>query len=167
LLYDCAAMFCFECGQQLPDAARFCLKCGSSVSTAVFPPAVAPATEASQVDAVTKRPYRWGKFHGWCLVTIIPIWALASLFTADTPEEHDRAIWLVIACAVVVPMGIGIIRKRRYGLILVYLTLALSCILILVGFANDGLIGARDAAAGAPLWLIFTIYYHKRRAEFS
>lgn len=160
-------MFCFQCGQELLDAARFCAGCGSPASTAALPPTASRATVPSRDDSITKQPYRWGKFQGWCLTIATPIWAVGSLIAADTPEEHDSAILLAIACALVVPMGIGIIRRRRFGLILVYVTLALTCIFIVIAFARGGLDAARDAAIGGPFWVACTIYYHKRREEFT
>lgn len=113
------------------------------------------------------QPYRWGKFQGWFFALGMPFLTTLSFVTAVTPEEYDRAIGFAIVCAPAIPMGIGILKKRRYGLILVYAILGLICVLIIIGFATGGANAARYAASGGPFWVACTLYYHKRRAEFT
>jgi hypothetical protein len=154
-------MSCARCGQELPEVAQFCLKCGA----AAVPPAVPIAEAASQITLPVK-PYRWGKFQGWALVTLNPAAALITLASAQTEDERQVGIGLAVMCALSVPMGVGILKKKRFGLILVYVTLALICFSIVMSFATHGLEGAHGAAVGAGGWVLSTIYYHNRRNEF-
>jgi zinc-ribbon domain len=159
-------MVCVRCGQELPDTAQFCLKCGSGVSV------VAPIPASG---AVTIRPYNWGIIQGWLLVIGSPLLALGRLsdLARDSGTEEDpgralgRTAGMLIVCALFFVMGIGILKKKRYGLILVYVTLGLICLSIVVGFAESGAAGALSAATGAGIWVASTIYYHKRRDEFA
>jgi hypothetical protein len=84
-----------------------------------LPVVVDVTTNKGKVERVD-RPYRWGKFQGGALVFGAPFFTLVFFMTAETPEEHARAIGSLILCALTIPMGLGILRKRRYGLILVY-----------------------------------------------
>jgi hypothetical protein len=162
-------MLCFQCGQELLNAARFCAKCGSPASTAAFPSTASDAAVPSQDDAVNKKPYRWGRFQGWFLIFVPPLIALWCFVVtlAGTEDDYGYALVAALTSVLTVPTGIGILKKRRYGLILVYVTLGLTCALILIGFAMGGVDAARDAAVGGPFWIACTIYYHKRKAEFT
>ncbi len=163
-------MFCVQCGQGLPEIARFCLRCGSPVSILSPTDAAAAVQEQVPLQQTTKpatRPYRWGMFQGWCLILLPPIAALTALATSTTDNEYavavDWGLWSVIS----VPMGIGIIKKRRYGLILVYVSLALLCLSIVIALLTGSPDAAIEAASGAFVWVWCTIYYHKRRDEFG
>ena len=112
-------------------------------------------------------PYRWGKFQGWSLVLGTPLLAVISIAQASTQEQYDAGIGAALACLLSIPMGIGIIKKKRYGLILVYVTLGLICLGIIVGFVRSGPAGALAGASGSGVWIASTIYYHKRRDEFT
>jgi hypothetical protein len=157
-------MLCGRCGQELPESAQFCLKCGASVEPV---PAVSAAEGVARSEVASAQPYRWGKFQGWCLAAGMPLLALGVLATASTPEDQNVGIGALVMCALAVPMGVGILKKKRYGLILVYVSLGLICLSILVSFAKGGAEGALSAATGASIWVYSTIYYHKRRGEFT
>jgi hypothetical protein len=85
-------MSCARCGQELPEVAQFCLKCGA----AAVPPAVPIAEAASQITLPVK-PYRWGKFQGWALVTLNPAAALITLASAQTEDERQVGIGLAVS----------------------------------------------------------------------
>lgn len=138
-----------------------------AIGTPVEVLTVADQTEKNRHDESGGRPYRWGKFQGWCLVLGVPILTVLLLTIAGTPAEHERAIEYVLFSALAIPMGLGILKKRRYGLILVYVTLGLICVLVLIGFAMGGVDAARVGASGGPFWVACTLYYHKRKAEFT
>jgi hypothetical protein len=116
----------------------------------------------------TIKPYRWGKFQGWFLILAPPLFALWCFAVASAGIENDYGYALVaaITSALTIPMGIGILKKRRYGLILVYLALGLACFSILVAFVRNGTNGAFSAATGAIFWAVSTVYYRNRRDEF-
>jgi hypothetical protein len=97
----------------------------------------------------------------------MPLLALVFLAGAKTPEDQNVGIGALVMCALAVPMGVGILKKKRYGLILVYVSLGLICLSIVVSFAKGGAEGALSAATGAGIWVYSTIYYHKRRDEFT
>lgn len=150
-------MFCVSCGQELPGVAQYCLKCG----VAVVPPQLAITQ-----DALPVKPYRWGKFQGWALVTINPAIALITLGTAVTEDDRQVGIGLAVMCMLTVPMGIGILKKKRFGLIMVYITLALICFLVLMSFATRNVSAVPSAAVGLIVWVCSTVYYRNRRNEF-
>jgi len=168
-------MLCGRCGQELPDVAQFCLKCGSVVS-AVPAPAPTAVRMTDRVGVVLPapwdqpkaiRPYRWGIFQGWSLILGLPLLAVVGFATGSTENDYNAAWGWAIGSILAVPMGIGIVKKRRYGLIMVYATLGLLCLSIVVNFVRNGPAGALSAASGAGIWVASTIYYHKRRDEFS
>jgi uncharacterized membrane protein len=97
----------------------------------------------------------------------MPLLAVIGFATAASENDHNEALGAAIASALTIPMGIGILRKKRYGLILVYLTLGLICLSVVISFVQNGAAGALSAATGAGVWVASTIYYHKRRDEFS
>src|SRR5208282_1346516 len=117
----------------LPNVAQFCLKCGSAVIVAPVP-AVTDVISVPLAEPKAVRPYRWGLFQGWSLVLMPPLLALIGFATASTANDYDVARGEAIASVLTVPMGVGILRKRRYGLILVYVTLVLICLAVVIGF---------------------------------
>jgi hypothetical protein len=157
-------MLCGRCGQELPEIAQFCLKCGASAEPV---PAVPAADVVARPEPASTQPYLWGTFQGWCLAAGMPLLAVLFLAAAKTPEDQNIGIGVLVMCVLAVPMGIGILKKKRYGLILVYISLGLICLSILVSFAKGGAEGALSAATGASIWVYSTIYYHKRRDEFT
>lgn len=162
-------MLCARCGQELPDIAQFCLKCGLPV--AVRAPAPAPAAQEAftptKLAAAPHRPYVWGRLQGWGLILLPPLVAVFSLIEASSENDYNTALGAGIFSVLTVPMGIGILKRKQYGLILVYVTLGLICLWVVFGFVQSGLEGARGAAIGSPIWIYSTIYYHKRRGEFT
>lgn len=114
------------------------------------------------------KPYRWGKFQGWLLVLVPPLFALwcFAVASAGIEDDYGLALGAAIVSVLSIPMGIGILKKRRYGLILVYLALGLACLSIIGGFVRHGTNGAYSAATGAIYWAVSTIYFHNRRHEF-
>jgi len=71
------------------------------------------------------------------------------------------------------PLSVGILRKRRYALILVYVMFALSLLFAAVkipvaikNFTSQENIGSRFFEAELLLfWLLSIVYYRKRREQ--
>ena len=123
-------------------------------------------------------PYRWGKFEGWLLV----VWSsLAALGLGAALSIRVRRMGLEVSglgrtvvpllvlavsvCAVIFLMGRGLLRKRCYALQLVYARLVVSLLLacgLVAGFGNV------RRMLGSLAWSIpTTLYYHRRRHEFT
>jgi hypothetical protein len=79
-------------------------------------------------------PYRWGYFQG---VALIPFSLLLLVGTAaDLLKTHQRP-WYLTSIAMLMgiiglPLGIGLLRKKRFALFLVYVTFALALLQALI-----------------------------------
>ncbi len=92
---------------------------------------------------------------------------MAALASSSTENAWNMSISVTMYAALSFATGIGIVKKKRYGLILVYVNLGVICLLIIVGLTLVGRDGALSAATGSAIWVYSTIYYHKRREEFT
>jgi hypothetical protein len=121
-------------------------------------------------------PYRWGYFQG---VVLIP-WSLFLIlaYTLDLRKLHSddwytSVIGLVIGL-VGIPLGFGLLWKRTFALVLVYvvfgLTLLLLAIKMPIAIAHYRDAGDKGSAIGEAemllVWLGSMIYYRRRRAQF-
>ncbi|MGO9317421.1 MAG: hypothetical protein ACLPXT_14775 [Terracidiphilus sp.] len=113
------------------------------------------------ISPMQARTYRWGKFQGWTMFVVglldcIPIHGLTT--------AEGLIIWLgqLTAGVTTAFLGVGLLRKRRFGLILIYVSI------VLVGL---GII----RSVVSPLWGVSIIlwflvpaifYYPKRHEEF-
>ncbi len=117
-------------------------------------------------------PYRWGHFMGSVLAVAGPFclaYAAILIYSGRYEGKMFNLFWMAF---VGTPMGIGILRKKRYGLYLVYFVFALtllgSLVVIPLAFAitwsGSELSGVIGALLGQTL---NTIYFYKRRHEFA
>ena len=121
-----------------------------------------PSENAALVAEGTSQPrpprsYWWGKFQGWGLVITGIIIALAVPASPYLPlAKHLAGLLLIFT-------GLGLARKKLYGLVLFYGVFALvvaGC--ILTSMSGEGIISA------TAFWLIPAIFYYpKRRREFG
>ena len=129
-------------------------------------------------------PYRWGRFQGWVLLISSPIIFVISIFFLTDPghllagpgESGENALRLVLA-PFGAATGLGIVKKRRFGLWLAYGWLVLYlCILALfvVGTAlNQGpqtqeqTRALAQTIAAIVIWAASVRYYRRRRTEFT
>lgn len=125
-------------------------------------PIVSSDEKGQPIGAVQTRTYRWGKFQGWTMIVVgllncIPINGLTT--------TEGLIIWLGLLTAGVttVFLGIGLLRKRRYGLILMYV----SIVIIALGIVRS--VVSLVWGLSVILWFLIPalFYYPKRRSEFS
>jgi hypothetical protein len=116
---------------------------------------------AQLVPPTKTRGYRWGKFQGWTMVVVgllncIPINGLTT--------TEGLIIWLGLLTAGVTTafLGIGLLRKRRYGLILMYV----SIVIIALGIVRS--VVSLVWGLSVILWFLIPaiFYYPKRHEEF-
>jgi len=111
---------------------------------------------------------------------VIPFSLLLLLGTANEMliTHHDpwylESIGLVIGL-IGIPLAVGLLRKRRFSLVLVYVMFALALLQVVVQlpiaiahFSDQGDRGSAFFEAEFLLvWLLSMVYYRKRRQEFS
>ena len=108
----------------------------------------------------SERSYRWGRFQGWSFVVV---GALIYLLTPWAPDwDFAMRITMYVAGAWQIIMGIGLVCRRRYGLVLFYVSAVLMAITALRrGFHPEGYL--------LMWWWIIpaVVYYPKRYREFG
>jgi hypothetical protein len=174
---------CARCGTDLPIESKFCNSCGTPVvspGTSLgesAPPigesispessAAPPATGDAEGDFDRNRPYRWGSFQGGALVFLMPAGILARIFSG----EKTGALFLGLFWALYgLPLGLGILKKRRYALKMVYGCIALSFFpLLLITSIDPTTLGKvfGQVFVSLLIWIPSTVYYYKRRDEFT
>ena len=121
-------------------------------------------------------PYRWGYFQG---VAVIPFSLFLLLGTvSDLFKTHQNA-WYVASIALLMgivglPLGVGLLQKKRYALGLVHLMFSLALLQTLIQipvavahYADQGYKGSAIFEAELLLvWLLSLVYYRKRRDQF-
>lgn len=145
------------------------------------------ATEVKEhrVNAMTQRienesrqlPYRWGYFQGvflipWSLLIILGTW-----MESERPEHESRYISIIalLLGLIGIPLAIGLLRKKKFALPLVYLSFGLSLALIviklliaIIHYRSPGYRGSYFFEAEQLLfWLCCLLYYRKRKSQFS
>ena len=136
-----------------------------------------PTADSSSADNRKALPYRWGYFQG---VFLIPFSLLMLLSVWDdyVKPQHDPRYLAVIGYAmgiVGLPLGIALLRKKRFALKLVYvmfgLTLVLAAIKIPIAIRHFAAPGTRGSAFFEAelvlLWLLSLIYYRKRENQLT
>ena len=122
-------------------------------------------------------PYRWGYFQGALLIP----WSLWIIFgTASELQKPGHEAWYFTAVGFLIgllglPLAFGLLRKRRFALVLVYAMFGLSLLLVAMKipvivrhYTNPGDNGSASAEAELLLmWLLSLLYYRKRRAHFQ
>lgn len=128
---------------------------------------------AARVAETRPRPYRWGYFQG---ALLIPFSLVVLLDTASNQIQPHHDPWYLAVIGYLVGitgllLSVGILRKRRYVLSLIYVMLVLSLVFAAVNasfavrhFANqERRAGAFFLAELLLFWLLSAIYYRKRR----
>jgi hypothetical protein len=122
-------------------------------------------------------PYRWGYSQGALLIP----WSLFILFAESMALRGANAEpWYISALAMLIglvglPLGIGLLAKKRFALLLVYvtfgLTLALAAIKLPIAILHYRDPGDRGSAIFEAemllFWLICMVYYRKRQSQFK
>jgi hypothetical protein len=121
-------------------------------------------------------PYRWGYFQG---AIQIP-WSLFLIFATVLDLRQSRyeplyisAIYLLLGL-VGLPLGVGLLLKRKFALVLVYVTFGLVLLLTaiktpvaIMHYRDEGEVGSAFFEAELLLlWLCSMIYYRKRQLQF-
>lgn len=124
---------------------------------------------AVEVEPTQSRPYRWGNFLGGLLAlgsALFAILGFLTLLVSNDQTERAHVEEGLVATVVFFPMGFGIVRKRRYGLILVYAFFFLLTLNVFFALIQ-GWDSAYKAAAGTGIWCHSVIYFYRRRHEFQ
>lgn len=135
------------------------------------------ARTTERIDRESKDlPYRWGYFQG---AVLIP-WSLFLVLIAivDFRKLHDEPSYIsainLLLGLVGLPLGLGLLLRRRFALVLVYVMFGLALLLVAikipvairhytdVGEKGSGVFEAEQLL----LWLCSMIYYRKRHAQF-
>jgi hypothetical protein len=122
-------------------------------------------------------PYRWGYFQG---AILIPWSLLVVLGTLVELLKLQDQPWYLITIQLLMgllglPLAVGLLRKRRFGLMLVHAMFGLSLLQvgikvpIAIGhFADPGDIGSgMFEAEQMMVWLISLQYYRRRKRQFQ
>ena len=132
---------------------------------------------AEKIDEESKDlPYRWGYFQGAVLVPWSLFIILATVMDLQKPKYEPSYILAIVLLLGLVglPLGFGLLLKRKFALVLVYvmfgLTLLLAAAKIPVAirhYTDSGDLGSAFSEAELLLvWLLSMIYYRKRRTQF-
>jgi hypothetical protein len=131
---------------------------------------------APSVNSETPQlPYRWGYFQGALLIPFSSVLVLGVVGEQMQPSHEPWfvAVMLILICMVGLPLGIGLLMKKRFALPLVYvicgLTFLLTCVKVpyaVMHFSNQGGGSAFFEAELLLVWLFSFVYYRKRRSMF-
>ena len=106
--------------------------------------------------------YRWGKFQGVASLVLGCLLLFAGGLLAWRDEAAKTiALWLsgILLCAT----GIGLVRKRRYGVVLVYLLFVFTLLVPLAGEKPRYREGYLFHALGLIFWGLPAIFYYPKR----
>lgn len=153
------------------------LRAGVAAAQHAPPSSATPAPRQPAQSATL--PYNWGKFVGWANVIVGPILVLVGLglFGSTSRSDRETAAYLVLAGFIGIVMGAGVVNKKQYGLLLVYVLLGFAALDFLVtGLQRPashqvGLVrkwGEEISRSAAQLlvWGLSTYYFYTRRHEF-
>jgi len=117
----------------------------------------------SSPRAALPLPYIWGNIQGWVQI----VWGIATVFLALAAHRLNRGsfklfIILFVSAVLYLLVGIGILRKRRYALVLICVCMILTVVmyyqvLYSLPSRSDLLPVART------LYWIFSFFYYLRR----
>jgi hypothetical protein len=132
----------------------------------------------AQADSNATRPlpYRWGYVQGALLIPFSLLIFLGAASERVSPKHEPwylATVGLLIGC-VGLPLGVGLLLRKRFALPLVYAMFGLSLLLVLVKipfavwhYSDPGDNGSAFFEAELLLvWLLSLIYYRKRREQF-
>ncbi|MGA2002391.1 MAG: hypothetical protein ABSG70_03360 [Terriglobales bacterium] len=132
-----------------------------------------------RIESATSRslPYRWGYFQG---VLIIPFSLLMLLGAVSDLLKTRHYPWYLTLIALLMgivglPLGVGLLQKKKYSLSLVYLMFALALLqaaiqlpIAMIHFADQSDKGSAFFEAWMLLlWLLSMVYYRKRREQLT
>lgn len=137
----------------------------------------AVARMAERINAESKvLSYRWGYFQGAVLLPWSLFLILGSLWALRTPNYEP---WYISAICLVsgligLPLGLGLLMKKRFALVLVYVMFGLMLLLAAVKlpvairhYTDPGEKGsALPEAEMLLVWLFSIVYYRKRQPQF-
>ena len=141
------------------------------------PKARTVALIAEKIDRESKDlPYRWGYFQG---VVTIP-WSLFLIFAAilTLRESHYEPVYIsatvILIGLVGLPLGFGLLLKRRFALVLIYVMVSLTLLLVAIKipvairhYTDPGENGSVIPESEMLLvWLFSMLYYRKRQTQF-
>jgi hypothetical protein len=121
-------------------------------------------------------PFRWGYFQG---AVVIP-WSLFLILGAILDLKKFRqdpwyiSVIIIVIGLVGLPLGVGLLQKRKFALTLVYVTFGLTLLLVaikipvaILHYRSEGDIGSALPEAELLLvWLGSMVYYRKRQTQF-
>ncbi len=138
-----------------------------------------------RADAMTRRienesrqlPYRWGYFQGVFLIPWSVLIILGAWMELRRPEHESRYISIIalLLGLIGLPLAIGLLRKKKFALPLVYLSFGLSLALVIIKLPI-AIIHYRDSgdrgssffeAEQLFFWLCCLLYYRKRKSQFT
>ena len=134
------------------------------------------ADENKRVEAKIL-PYRWGYFQG---VVVIPFSLLVLSGTASDLLKTHQHSWYLTSIALLMglvglPLGVGLLQKKKYALTLVYLMFGLALLqaaiqlpIAMTHFTDQSDRGSAFFEAWTLLlWLLSMVYYRKRREQLT
>jgi hypothetical protein len=107
------------------------------------------------------RPYRWGKFQGWFSVLIGTGFLLAGIWL-----HNIKALRLVLVGLFAVCLGIGIIARRKYGVVLLYVYFVFVLLERYLPHSDDALFPFVHISELLFWGIPAAFYYPKRWREF-
>jgi hypothetical protein len=112
----------------------------------------------------SERGYRWGRFQGWSALVFGVLVYLITPFTSGPVGKFD----LYLTGALHIITGIGLLGKKRYGFVLLYVLAARTALAALVGGPHHAV---PDILIQWTLFLWWALpalwYYPKRYREFG
>ena len=117
-------------------------------------------------------PYRWGYFQG---VILIPKSFLNGLGALTELVRLRHGPWYLDAVGLLIglvgfPLAIGLLLKRVFALVLVYLVFGLSLLMVAIKlpiairhFTDSGDIGSAFPEALLLMFWLFSLQYYRRR----
>ena len=173
-------MFCPGCAAENPSQAVYCFKCGARLPQEI-PGQGYVAVGAAPVLAgapVTSAGYLWGYIQGWGMTIGGPIlfllFLLVLLMPGSDQDTRIGAVMFMVLLAVGTVTGLGLLRKMRFGLFMVYAWAGLHVLFTLIGLlALVGAPGDRNVHiaavvifVGLAFWTCCAVYYYRRRTLF-
>ena len=135
------------------------------------------AVSESRPETSKPLPYRWGYFQG---VLVIPFSLLMLLGTVSDLLKTRHYPWYLTSIGLLMgmvglPLGVGLLQKKKYALSLVYLMFALALLqaaiqlpIAMIHFADQSDKGSAFFEAWMLLlWLLSMVYYRKRREQLT
>jgi hypothetical protein len=121
-------------------------------------------------------PYRWGYFQGAILIPWSLFFVVGSILELRKPASEPLYVPVMVLLIgfVGLPLSVGLLLKKKFGLVLVYVTVGLTFLLVAIKlpvamrhYTDSGEAGSVIPEAEMLLvWLFSMLYYKKRQAQF-